>query len=114
MTELEQTKLATDLLNALSPMFIYVFISGVVFGVFFFGRLIDSIDRLGQRLRRPKRIKAVRDFKEHGDFEYLYLFNGRYYSLGEYQERKKQVFSHRDAYLKFLRQEKQAAKNKGI
>lgn len=114
MTELEQAKIATDLLNALSPMFIFVFITGAVCGVFFFGRLVESLDRLGTRLRRPKRIKAVRDFKEHGDFEYLYLFQGRYYSLGEYQERKKQVFNHHDAYLKFLKQEKQSFKNKGI
>ncbi|KXZ67575.1 hypothetical protein AVENLUH5627_02104 [Acinetobacter venetianus] len=88
MNQLEQAKIATDLLNALSPMFIYVFMSGVVFGVFFFGRLVDSIDRLGVRLRRPKRIKAARDFGENGDFEYLYLFKGRYYCLGEFQQLK--------------------------
>ncbi|WP_023269820.1 hypothetical protein [Acinetobacter gyllenbergii] len=114
MTDLEKAKFVTDLLNGLSPLFIAAFLFGILVGVFFFGRIVDVIDRLGSRLRRPKRIKAVRDFKEHGDFEYLYLFQGRYYSLGEYQERKKQVFSHHDAYLKFLKQEKQAAKNKGI
>ncbi|MGQ4614234.1 hypothetical protein ACUIJ1_15515 [Acinetobacter junii] len=84
MTELEQAKLATDLLNALSPMFIYVFISGVVFGVFFFGRLIDAIDRLGYRLRRPKRIRFrnLNGRHERGDsYQYLYLFKGEYYTL---------------------------------
>lgn len=88
MTELEHAKIVTDLLNSLSPAFIAVFILGLFTGVFFFGRLIDSIDRLGERLRRPKRIKAVRDYGEHGDFEYLYLFNGRYYCLGEFQQLK--------------------------
>lgn len=114
MTQLEQAQIATEFLNAISPMFVAVFILGLLTGVFFFGRLIHSLDRLSVRFRRPKRIKAVRDFKEHGDFEYLYLFQGRYYSLGEYQERKKQVFNHQDAYLKFLKQEKQSFKNKGI
>ena len=83
MTELEQAKLATDLLNALSPMFIYVFISGVVFGVFFFGRIIDSIDRLGYRLRKPRRIRFrnMNGRTERGDnFEYLYLYKGDYYT----------------------------------
>lgn len=83
MTELEQAKLATDLLNALSPMFIYVFISGVVFGVFFFGRLIDAIDRLGHRLRKPRRIRFrnMNGRTERADnFEYLYLYKGDYYT----------------------------------
>ncbi|MQZ29580.1 hypothetical protein F4U02_00945 [Acinetobacter haemolyticus] len=91
MTELEHAKIFTDLLNALSPMFIASFIFGIVTGVFFFGRLVDSIDRLGSRLRRPNRIKAARDFGEHGDFEYLYLFKGRYYCLGEFQQLKQEA-----------------------
>lgn len=84
MNQLEQAKIATDLLNALSPMFIYVFMSGVVFGVFFFGRLVDSIDRLSIRFRRPKRIRFRNLNGRHerkDNFEYLYLFEGEYYTL---------------------------------
>jgi hypothetical protein len=114
MTQLEQAQMATQFLNAISPILVGVFIFGLLTGVFFFSRLVHSLDRLSLRFRKPKRIKAVRDFKEHGDFEYLYLFKGRYYSLGEYQELQKQVFNHRAAYFKFLKQEKQSFKNKGI
>ncbi|MBO3656710.1 hypothetical protein [Acinetobacter haemolyticus] len=101
MTELEHAQIVTDLLNALSPMFIASFIFGIVTGVFFFGRLIDSIDRLGERLRRPKRIRFrnMNGRHERGDnFEYLYLFNGEYYTL---EQRNFLVEQQRFKYRKF-------------
>ncbi len=76
----------TDLLISLNPVFIAVFILGLISGVFFFSDLVNRLDRLSYRFRRPRRIKRSADFGEHGDFEYLYLFKGRYYSLGEYQD----------------------------
>lgn len=97
MNEFEKAQLASELLNGLSPLFTGSFLLGLLVGVFFFGRLVDSIDRLGERLRRPKRIKRAGDFNQFGDFEYLYLFQGKYYSLGEYEELKKK------AKEKFLR-----------
>lgn len=93
MTELEQAKIATDLLNALSPMFIFVFMSGLVFGVFFFGRVVESLDRLSVRFRKPKRIKFGNLNGRHerkDNFEYLYLFRNEYYTLDQYQFLKRQ------------------------
>lgn len=97
MNEFEKAQLASELLNGIAPLFTGSFLLGLLVGVFFFGRLVDSIDRLGERLRRPKRIKRAGDFNQFGDFEYLYLFQGKYYSLGEYEELKKK------AKEKFLR-----------
>ncbi|MDA3451974.1 hypothetical protein MKL33_15010 [Acinetobacter sp. AOR43_HL] len=94
MTELENARIVTELLNSLSPLFIAVFILGLLTGVFFFGRLIDSIDRLGERLRRPKRIRFrnMNGRHERGDsFEYLYLFKGEYFTLEQQQFLKRQA-----------------------
>lgn len=67
-------------------MFIAVFLLGIFTGVFFFSDLVRRLDSLSERFRRPRRIKRSADFAEYGDFEYLYLFRGRYYSLGEYED----------------------------
>ncbi|MBJ8499139.1 hypothetical protein [Acinetobacter oleivorans] len=94
MTELENARIVTELLNSLSPLFIAAFILGLLTGVFFFGRLIDSIDRLGERLRRPKRIRFrnMNGRHERGDsFEYLYLFKGEYFTLEQQQFLKRQA-----------------------
>lgn len=94
MTELENARIVTELLNSLSPLFIAVFILGLLTGVFFFGRFIDSIDRLGERLRRPKRIRFrnMNGRHERGDsFEYLYLFKGEYFTLEQQQFLKRQA-----------------------
>lgn len=94
MTDLEHARIVTELLNSLSPLFIAVFILGLLTGVFFFGRLIDSIDRLGERLRRPKRIRFrnLNGRHERGDnFEYLYLFKGEYFTLEQQQFLKRQA-----------------------
>ncbi|CEI53799.1 hypothetical protein [Acinetobacter bereziniae] len=85
-SEFEQLKFIQQLLSDLNPLFIGIFIFGVITGVFFFTDLVNRLDRLSYRFRRPRRIKRSVDFGEHGDFEYLYLFKGRYYSLGEYQD----------------------------
>ncbi|NUF65007.1 hypothetical protein HUN33_18360 [Acinetobacter bereziniae] len=85
-SEFEQLKLIQQLLSDLNPIFISIFIMGIITGVFFFTDLVNRLDRLSYRFRRPRRIKRSADFGEHGDFEYLYLFKGRYYSLGEYQD----------------------------
>ncbi|ENX04613.1 hypothetical protein [Acinetobacter courvalinii] len=84
MTELEHAQIVTELLKSFNPLFSGVFLLGLFTGVFLFGRLIDSIDRLGERLRRPNRIRFrnMNGRQERGDnFEYLYLFRGEYYTL---------------------------------
>lgn len=84
MTELEHAQIVTELLKSFNPVFIGIFLLGLLTGVFFFGRLIDSIDRLGERLRRPKRIcfRNMNGRQERGDnSQYLYLFKGEYYTL---------------------------------
>ncbi|AZN69123.1 hypothetical protein DX910_13585 [Acinetobacter haemolyticus] len=101
MTELEHAQIVTELLKSFNPVFIGVFLLGLLSGVFFFGRLIDSIDRLGERLRRPKRIRFrnMNGRHERGDnFEYLYLFNGEYYTL---EQRNFLVEQQRSKYRKF-------------
>lgn len=85
-SEFEQLKFIQQLLSDLNPIFISIFIMGIITGVFFFTDLVNRLDRLSYRFRRPRRIKRSADFGEHGDFEYLYLFKGRYYSLGVYQD----------------------------
>jgi len=99
MNELQQAQLASQLLNGLAPLFTGSFLLGLLVGVFFFARLVDSIDRLGERLRRPKRIKRAGDFNEFGNFEYLYLFQGKYYSLGEYEDLKKKARENKGSSL---------------
>lgn len=101
MTELEHAQIVTELLKSFNPVFTGVFLLGLLSGVFFFGRLIDSIDRLGERLRRPKRIRFrnMNGRHERGDnFEYLYLFNGEYYTL---EQRNFLVEQQRSKYRKF-------------
>lgn len=93
MTEIEKAQLASDLLNGLSPLMTGCFLLGLIVGVFFFSRLAQTIDRLGYRLRNPRRIKRACDFGNHGDFEYLYLFKGKYYSLGEFQILKNELLN---------------------
>lgn len=85
-TQIDQTRLLTELLTALNPAFIAIFILGLVTGVFFFSNLVNRLEMLSERFRRPRRIKRSADFGVHGDFEYLYLFRGRYYSKGQYNE----------------------------
>lgn len=86
ISQAEQLKLLNELLLGFSPIFITVFILGIVTGVFFFTDLVNRLDRLSEHFRRPRRIKRSADFGEHGDFEYLYLFRGLYYSKGEFDE----------------------------
>ena len=86
LSQAEQLKLINDLINGFMPAIYITFVLGIITGVFFFSDMVNRLDRLSYRFRRPKRIKRSADFGEHGDFEYLYLFKGRYYSLGEFQE----------------------------
>ena len=86
ISQAEWLKLINELLGGLTPIFIAVFIVGIITGVFFFSDLVNRLDRLSYRFRRPRRIKRSVDFGENGDFEYLYLFKGKYYSLGEFQD----------------------------
>lgn len=83
MTELEKAQFASEMLNGLAPLFTGSFLLGLLVGVFFLGRLADFIDRFSYRFRKPRRIRF-------GDFEYLYLFNDKYYSLAEYEKLKKE------------------------
>lgn len=82
----EQLQSTTELLTALNPIFIAIFLFGIFTGVFFFSNLMIRLHRLSECFRRPRRIKRSADFGEYGDFEYLYLFRGRYYSKGEFDE----------------------------
>lgn len=91
MTELEQAQFASEFLNGLAPLFTGSFLLGLLVGVFFFGRVAQFIDRLGYSFRKPRRIKRSCDFGQFGDFEYLYLFKGKYYCLGEYEKLKKEL-----------------------
>ena len=104
ISQAEQLKLLNELLLGFSPIFLTVFILGIVTGVFFFTDLVNRLDRLSERFRRPRRIKRSADFGEHGDFEYLYLFQGRYYSLGEYEDLRAKVrnkfFIKHDAHVR--------------
>ena len=86
LSQAEQLKLINDLINGFMPAIYITFLLGIITGVFFFSDIVNRLDRLSYRFRRPKRIKRSADFAEHGDFEYLYLFKGRYYSLGEFQD----------------------------
>lgn len=83
ISQAEQLKLINELIISLNPIFIGIFILGVITGVFFFSNLVQSLDRLSYRFRRPRRIKRS---AENGNFEYLYLFKGKYYSLVEFQD----------------------------
>lgn len=88
ISESEHLKLLTELLIAINPILIAAFILGILFGVLLFSNLIDRLTKLSDRFRRPHRIKhSLVD----GDFEYLYLFRGRYYSLIEYQDLRREV-----------------------
>jgi hypothetical protein len=109
MTEIEQAQIATNFLNAISPVLIAVFLLGLLVGVFFFGRVVESIDRLGHRFRRQRRIK----FATGATFEYLYLFKGRYYKHSEYQQVLKDnsmSFITYKAYKNYLKQQQAANK----
>ena len=48
-TDYQQVKLVTDLLISLNPVFIAVFILGLISGVFFFSDLVNRLDRLSYR-----------------------------------------------------------------
>lgn len=103
MTELEHAQIVTELLKSFNPVFMGVFLLGLLSGVFFFGRLIDSIDRLGERLRRPKRIRFrnMNGRHERGDdYEYLYLFKGEYYTL---EQRNFLVKQQREKYRNLMK-----------
>lgn len=87
ISESEHLKLVTELLIAINPILFGVFILGILFGVLLFGNLMDRLTKLNDRFRRPRRIKHS---LQNGDFEYLYLFRGRYYSLNKYQDLRRE------------------------
>ena len=91
LTELEQAQFASQMLNGLAPLFTGSFLLGLLTGAFFFGRFARIIESLACDFRRPTRIKRYCDYGALGDFEYLYLFKGKYYSLGEYENLKKEL-----------------------
>lgn len=86
MNELQQLELVTDLLIQLNPLFILIFILGILTGVFFFTDLINRLDRLSSRFRYPKRI-TVHD-QINDIYCYVYRFKGKYYSETEFNRRR--------------------------
>lgn len=88
-----QEQFVIELLNALNPAFIAVFILGIITGVFFFSDLMTRLDRLSELYRRPKRIKfgdLNGRVERKDDFEYLYFYRGRYYTNEQYQFLKRE------------------------
>lgn len=81
----------TDLLVQLNPAFIAIFIFGLITGVFFFSDMINRLDRLSDRFRRPRRIKAFDEINQM--YVHLYLFKGQYYGLAEFEARRKEAIA---------------------
>ncbi len=93
MTQDQKVQLATELLNGLTPVLIAAFIFGLITGVFFFSNLMDRFDRLSELYRRPKRIRFANlngRIERKSDFEYLYFYQGRYYTNDQYQFLKRE------------------------
>lgn len=100
-TDYQQVKLVTDLLTQLNPLFIFVFILGLITGVFFFSDLVNRLDRLSGRFRSPRRIKAFDEINQM--YVHLYRFKGQYYGLAEFESRRKEaIASHKSFYKKDL------------
>lgn len=93
MTTDQKAQLATELLNAFTPSLIASFIFGLIVGVFFFSNLMTRLDRLSELYRRPKRIRFANlngQIERNSDFEYLYFYQGRYYTNDQYQFLKRE------------------------
>ena len=86
ISQAENIKLLNDLLICMNPIFICIFIFGIVTGVFFFSDLVNRLDRLSQRFRCPRRI-IVHD-QINDVYCYVYRFKGKYYSEDEFKRRK--------------------------
>ncbi|MBJ9909524.1 hypothetical protein [Acinetobacter bereziniae] len=84
-SEFEQLKFIQQLLSDLMPMFIAIFLFGIITGVFFFADLINRLDRLSSRLRYSRRI-TVHD-QINDVYCYVYRFKGKYYSESEFNRR---------------------------
>lgn len=88
-----QDQFVIELLNGLNPVFIAVFILGIMTGVFFFSDLMTRLDRLSRLYSRPSRIKFGNlngRLERKNDFEYLYFYQGRYYTSDQYQFLKRE------------------------
>ncbi|MFW1816967.1 hypothetical protein ACG9X6_20250 [Acinetobacter guillouiae] len=91
----------TDLLVQLNPAFIAIFILGLITGVFFFTDLVNRLDRLSERFRSPRRIKAFDEINQM--YVHLYRFKGQYYGLAEFESRRKEaIASHKSFHKKDL------------
>lgn len=88
-----QDQFVIELLKALNSAFIVVFIFGIMTGVFFFSDSMTRLHRLSDLYRRPKRIKFANlngRQERKDDFEYLYFYQGRYYTNDQYQFLKRE------------------------
>lgn len=90
-SEFEQLKFIQQLLSDLNPIFISIFIMGIITGVFFFTDLLNRLDRLSYRFRVPRRIKAFDEINQM--YVYLYRFKGKYYGLAEFEAKKKEAIA---------------------
>ncbi|MBJ9905338.1 hypothetical protein [Acinetobacter bereziniae] len=90
-SEFEQLKFIQQLLSDLNPLFIAIFIFGIITGVFFFTDLVNRLDRLSYRFRVPRRIKAFDEINQM--YVYLYRFKGKYYGLAEFEVKKKEAIA---------------------
>ncbi|RZG71454.1 hypothetical protein [Acinetobacter sp. WCHAc060025] len=86
ISQSENLKLLNDLLSGMTPIFIGIFILGLITGVFFFSDLVNRLDRLSQRFRCPRRI-IVHD-QINDVYCYVYRFKGKYYSEHEFKRRR--------------------------
>lgn len=101
MNDLQQAQVAIDLLTQLNPLFLAVFIFGLITGVFFFSDFVHRLDRLSERFRMPRRIKAFDEINQM--YVYLYRFKGQYYCLAEFKSRRKEaIASHKSFHKKDL------------
>ena len=89
--ETVQTQYLTELLTALNPLFMAIFLFGIFTGVFLFSGLMNRIDRLSIIFRQPKRIKAFDQINRR--YFILYRFRGKYYGSEEFQSRRKEAIA---------------------
>lgn len=90
-SEFEQLKFIQQLVHDLMPLFVAIFIFGIITGVFFFSDLINRIDHSAHRFSAPKRIKAFDEINQM--YVHLYRFKGKYYGFAEFEAKKKEVIA---------------------
>lgn len=65
------------------------FAFGIFFGSVITGFFTKLLNIFANRFERPRRVRVHLPDHEVGQFEYFYMFKGRYYTLGEYQDLQK-------------------------